>query len=80
MVIVVSVRRRTGTRKLPFANRPEKPLTPLLRDLDFPDLLSGTDDERIGKANFHLVFNASATGKSLDHVIGVDPATGRWPA
>ena len=79
-VIVVSVRRHSRTRMFHFADRLEKPLMPLLREFDFPDLLSGIDDECIRNANFHLVFDKSAIGESLNHVIGVNSAAGWRPA
>jgi hypothetical protein len=80
VMIVVSVRRQSRTCNFDFVDRLEKPPTPLLRELDFPDLLPGIDDERIGHANFHLVFDKSAICESLNHVVGIDSAAGRRPA
>ena len=79
-MIVVSVCRHARTRMFHFADRLEKPLTSLLRELDFPNLLSGIDDERIWNANSHLIFDEGTIGESLDHVIGVDSAAGWRPA
>ena len=77
---MVSVRRQSRTLKFHFVDRPEKPLTPFLRELDFPDLLPGVEDKRAGQANFHLVFDESAICESLDHVVGVKSTAGRRPA
>lgn len=55
-------------------------MTPRLGELDFPDLLSGINDERIWNANFHPVFDKSAICEGLDRVVGVDAFTRRWPA
>jgi hypothetical protein len=79
-VVVIPVCCQTRTRNLDRLDHLEKPLTPLLRELDFPDLLSDIDDERIWHANFHLVLDKSAIGEGLDHVIGIDPAERRRPA
>jgi len=79
-MIVVSVRRQTRTRNFDRLDHLKKPLTPLFRELDFPYLLSGINDKRIRHAAIHLVFDKSAIGQGLDHVIGVDTATGWRPA
>ncbi|MGC1783538.1 MAG: hypothetical protein WA708_13530, partial [Acidobacteriaceae bacterium] len=71
-MIVIPVCRQTRTRNFDRLDHLEEPLTPLLRELDFPDLLSGIDDERIWHTNFHLVFDKSAIGEGPDHVIGID--------
>jgi len=63
-MIVFSVRRHSRTRKFHFADRLEKPLMSLLRELDFPNLLSRINGERVRNANFHLVFDKSAIGES----------------
>ena len=72
-LVVVSVRRYSRARNFHFADREQ----PLLRELNFPDLLSGIDDDRIWNADFHLVFDKSAICESLDQVIGIDSAAGR---
>ena len=73
-MIVVSVRLQSRTGPFDLADCPEKPLTPLLRELDFPYPLSGIDDKRIWNTDFHLLFDKSAIGESLDQVIGMDLA------
>ena len=79
-MIVVSVRRQSRPRSFDLVNRLEQPLAPCIGELNFPDLLSGINDERIWHANFHLIFYKSAIGEGLDHMGGVDPSTRRWPA
>ena len=79
-MIVVSVRRQSRPRSFDLVNRLEQPLAPSIGELDFPDLLSGIDDERIWNANFHLLFDKSAIGESLNQVIGIDPAARRRSA
>ena len=73
-MIVVSARRQTRTRNFDRMDRLKKPLAPFLRKLDFSDLLSGVDDERIWHAKFHLVFDKGAICESLNQVIGIDSA------
>ena len=61
-MIVVSVRRQSRPRSFDLVNRLEQPLAPSIGELNFPDLLSGIDDERIWDTNFHPVFEKSAIG------------------
>ena len=61
-MIVVSVRRQSRPRSFDLVNRLEQPLALSIGELDFPDLLSGIDDERIWNANFHLLFDVPAAG------------------
>jgi hypothetical protein len=63
-MIAVPLRRQTCTRNL-TSGIVRKPLAPYLREIHFPDLPSGIYDERIGHANFHLVFDKSTIDKSL---------------
>ena len=76
-MIVVSVRRQSRPLSFDIVNRLEQPLAPSIGELDFPDLLFGIDDERIWNANFHLLFDKSAIGESLNQVIGIDRAARR---
>ena len=77
---MVSVRRHSRPRSFDLVNRLEQPLMPCIGELNFPDPLSGIDDERIWNANFHLLFDKSAIGESLNQVIGIDPAACGRPA
>ena len=79
-MIVVSVRLQSRPRSFELVNRLEQPLPPCIGELNFPDLLSGIDDERKWNANFHLLFDKSAIGESLNQVIGIDPAACGRPA
>ncbi len=51
-VIVVSVRRQSCPSGFDLVNRLEQPLAPSIGELNFPDLLSGIDDERTWNRTF----------------------------
>jgi hypothetical protein len=54
---VISIGCQAGTRNLDLVDRLENPLTPLICELDFPDLLSGIDYKGIRNTNLHLIFH-----------------------
>ncbi len=77
-VLVVSICCQARTRHFDFVDGLEKPLPPFFGKRHSSYLLPGIDDKRVWDTNTHLVFNQSAIGQSLNHMVGVDSSTSRW--